>query len=79
MALNVGTGVGSSVQEVIDATERVTGREVPAGLRRPPAWRPCGLFSNNDLVRSTLGWEPAQQLDEIIATAWQWHSTHVDQ
>ena len=79
VALNVGTGVGTSVQEVIDATERVTGREVPRVYvgRRPGD--PVALFSNNDLVRSTLGWEPTQQLDEIIATAWQWHSTHVDQ
>ncbi len=43
---------------------------------RATLWR---LYSDNDLVRSTLGWEPAQQLDEIIATAWQWHSTHFEQ
>jgi UDP-glucose-4-epimerase GalE len=79
VALNVGTGVGTSVQQVIDATERVTGRDVPRVYvgRRPGD--PVALFSDNTLIKSTLGWEPVAELDEIIATAWQWHSTHLDQ
>jgi UDP-glucose 4-epimerase len=77
-ALNVGTGVGSSVQEVIDATERIIGREVPREYvgRRPGD--PVALYSDNRLVKATLGWEPTQGLDEILATAWRWHSTHAD-
>ena len=77
-ALNVGTGVGSSVQEVIDAAERITGRAVPREYvgRRPGD--PVALYSDNALVTATLGWEATQGLDEIIATAWRWHSTHAD-
>jgi UDP-glucose 4-epimerase len=29
-------------------------------------------------VRATLGWEPEQGLDEIIASAWRWHAAHAD-
>jgi UDP-glucose-4-epimerase GalE len=78
VALNVGTGVGSSVQQVIDAAERVTGREVPREYVGRRAGDPVVLYSDNQLVQGTLGWEPRQGLDEILATAWRWHSTHVD-
>ena len=79
VALNLGTGVGTSVQQVIDATERVTGREVPRIYVSRRAGDPVGLYSDNTRVKATLGWEPELQLDEIIATVWQWHSTHLEQ
>ncbi len=78
IALNVGTGVGSSVQEVIDAAERITGRAVPREYVGRRAGDPVTLYSDNELVTATLGWQASQGLDEIIATAWQWHSTHPD-
>ena len=78
VALNVGTGVGSSVQEVIDTAERITGREVPREYTARRAGDPVALYSDNALVTATLGWQARQGLDEIIATAWQWHSTHLD-
>ena len=78
VALNVGTGVGSSVQEVIDAAERITGRPVPREYTDRRPGDPVTLYSDNALVTATLGWQATQGLDEIIATAWQWHSTHAD-
>ena len=78
VALNVGTGVGSSVQEVIDAAERITGRPVPREYTGRRPGDPVALYSDNALVTATLGWQATQGLDEIIATAWQWHSTHAD-
>jgi UDP-glucose-4-epimerase GalE len=77
IALNVGTGVGSSVQEVIDATERITGRPVPREYVGRRAGDPVTLYSDNELVGRTLGWRPTNGLDEIIASAWRWHSTGV--
>jgi UDP-glucose-4-epimerase GalE len=77
LTLNLGTGVGSSVQQVIDATERITDREVPRVYVGRRAGDPVALYSDNTLVKAILGWEPMQDLDEIIATAWQWHSTQV--
>jgi UDP-glucose-4-epimerase GalE len=77
-SLNVGTGVGSSVTQVIEAAERISGRPVPRtyGERRPGD--PVCLYSDNRRVRATLGWEPEQGLDEIIASAWRWHAAHAD-
>jgi UDP-arabinose 4-epimerase len=75
IALNLGTGAGHSVREVIAAAERVTGRAVP---RRESARRegdPPALIADPGLARSLLDWRPAlSSLDDIIATAWKWHA-----
>jgi UDP-glucose-4-epimerase GalE len=74
VALNVGTGVGSSVREVVDTIARVAGRPVPhEDVGRRPG-DPVALYSDNTLVRSTLGWSPQRDLDDIVASAWRWHS-----
>jgi UDP-glucose-4-epimerase GalE len=77
-AVNLGTGVGSSVREVIDTTARVSGRDVPVEFvgRRPGD--PSAVWADNTLAAEMLGWVPQFGLEEIIASAWQWHSTHPD-
>jgi UDP-glucose-4-epimerase GalE len=78
LALNVGTGTGTSVQEVIDAAERITGHAVPREYTSRRPGDPVSLYSDNTLVTAELGWKPEQGLDEIVETAWRWHSTHAD-
>ncbi len=77
-ALNVGTGVGSSVKEVIAATERITGRTVPHSVGPRRAGDPVSTYADPALIRATLGWQAAKGLDDIIASAWAWHSSHPD-
>jgi UDP-glucose 4-epimerase len=74
IALNVGTGTGTSVRAVLEAIERVSGRAVPHDIVGRRAGDPVALYSDNSLVRTTLGWEPSRGLDEIIGSAWNWHS-----
>jgi UDP-glucose-4-epimerase GalE len=73
---NVGTERPSSVLEVIDAVERVTGRPV---LRRDAPRRPgdpAVLFAAAGRIRRELGWTPQRtDLDTIIGDAWRWHQT----
>lgn len=74
-ALNLGTGSGSSVREVIAAVERVGGRKVPHHevARRPGD--PPELVADPALARATLGWQPRHSdLDKIIATALAWET-----
>jgi UDP-glucose 4-epimerase len=76
-ALNLGTGNGTTVKEMLDAIRRVVGRgfEVKYGPRREgdsPA-----LVADNTLARRTIGWSPRHDLDSIIETAWNWHSKHL--
>ena len=76
-ALNLGTGNGTTVKEMLDAVQRVVGRsfEVKYGPRREgnsPA-----LVADNALARRTIGWTPRHDLNSIIETAWNWHSKYL--
>ena len=77
-ALNVGTGHGSSVMEVINATERLTGRSVPWQAAARRAGDPVAVYADPTRAREVLGWYPEHGLDDIVASAWQWHCTHLD-
>lgn len=75
--LNLGTGQGHSVREVIESCRRVTGRDIPTepGPRRPGD--PPELVADSSRARSVLDWEPKfVELDAIVSTAWRWHSAH---
>jgi UDP-glucose-4-epimerase GalE len=78
IALNVGTGIGSSVMQVIEATERVSGITVPTQLVGRRAGDPVSSYADPTVVRNVLGWKATRDLDQIIASAWAWHSTHPD-
>lgn len=70
---NLGIGKGQSVQQLIDAARKVTGRPIPVkmGPRRPGD--PPQLFANADKIRSEIGWTPNYtELEPIIETAWRW-------
>jgi UDP-arabinose 4-epimerase len=76
-ALNLGTGAGHSVREVVAAVERVSTREVrtrdcPRREGDPPI-----LIAAAGRAREVLGWQPqCSSLEQIVETAWRWHSRH---
>lgn len=75
--VNLGTGRGFSVKEIIDTCRDVTGHEIPAvvGERRPGD--PPELIANASLAKQLLGWEPQYpEPRAIIETAWKWHQSH---
>ncbi len=77
LKLNLGTGRGHSVREVIDACRRVTGHPIPETLgdRRPGD--PPELVADASRARELLGWQPEyNNIEEIVATAWNWHRHH---
>jgi UDP-glucose 4-epimerase len=76
-AVNLGTGRGTTVRELIEAVRQVAGEsfDVRYGPRREgdsPA-----LVADNALAARTIGWSPKHDLQSIIATAWNWHSNHL--
>jgi UDP-glucose-4-epimerase GalE len=75
-AYNLGTGKGNSVQEVIDATRRISGRDfkVEYGPRRPGD--PTAIYADCSKAERELGWKTQYGLEAILETAWRWHSTH---
>ena len=77
LCLNLGTGRGFSVREVIESCRRVSGREirVKSAPRRPGD--PPVLVAAGDRARSALDWTPRYtDLDAMVETAWRWHSSH---
>jgi UDP-glucose 4-epimerase len=77
--LNLGTGTGYSVLEVIETVRRVTGREVPHTLGPRRAGDPPRLVADAARARSVLGWEPRQAaLETIVRSAWEWIQAHPD-
>jgi UDP-glucose 4-epimerase len=77
-ALNLGTGVGSTVQEVIDTACRVSGVDIPVEYAGRRLGDPESVFGDNHKAGEVLGWRPDRNLDNIMSSAWQWHSTHPD-
>lgn len=74
VAINLGTGTGTSVQELISAVETVSGRPLPVTRAERRAGDPPLLVASNETARTILGWEPEHEIDDIIRSAWTWHS-----
>ena len=75
--VNLGTGRGYSVRQVIDVCRQVTGHPIPAviGPRRPGD--PPELVADATLAGKLLGWKPKHTtLESIVESAWRWHQSH---
>ncbi|MBR4681856.1 MAG: UDP-glucose 4-epimerase GalE [Elusimicrobiaceae bacterium] len=71
--INLGTGRGTSVKEIIRAAEEVSGKKCPVEFAEHRAGDPAILCSDNKLAKKILGWEPAYtDIKKIIQTAWNW-------
>jgi UDP-glucose 4-epimerase len=77
LKLNLGTGHGNSVREVIEACRRVTGHAIPEKIApRRPGDPPC-LVADSSLAQTTLNWKPRYtDINDLVATAWRWHQSH---
>ena len=74
---NLGNGVGYSVKEVIETARKVTGHAIPAVETERRAGDPARLVASSEKAKKFLGWKPVHDsLDEIIASAWNWHKNH---
>lgn len=72
-ALNLGTGQGHSVQEVIDAARSVTGCDIPVRDAPRRAGDPPRLVADASLAKAVLGWTPQySDLETMIQHAWAW-------
>lgn len=73
--LNLGTGVGTSVKEIISAAEKVSGKICPTKYAERRAGDPARLFADNRKATEVLGWTPQYtNIEDIIRTAWVWET-----
>ncbi|MDE0701990.1 MAG: UDP-glucose 4-epimerase GalE [Acidimicrobiaceae bacterium] len=77
-AVNVGTGSGTSVLELIEAARRATDRPIPYEIveRRPGDI--AKTWAATDLAREFLGWQAKRDIDDMMRDHWRWHSRHPD-
>ena len=77
ICLNLGTGRGTSVREIIDACREVTGHAIPEKIGQRREGDPSELVADASRAQDQLGWKP-QYVDvrSIVETAWRWHQLH---
>jgi UDP-arabinose 4-epimerase len=75
-SVNLGTGRGHSIRDVISTVEAVGGRAVPVVEGRRRSGGPPALIANPQLGQTLLGWKPLNSdLHTIVQTAWEWHQS----
>jgi UDP-glucose-4-epimerase GalE len=78
IALNLGTGNGNSVHQVVRTVEKVSGATVPVVEESRRAGDPAILVAQADKAREALDWIPRfVEIEETIQTAWEWHASRV--
>ncbi len=77
LALNLGTGQGYSVKELVELARDVTGRAIPARLGPRRAGDPAQLIADGSRAGRMLGWVPKRSdLGAILEDAWRFHRAH---
>ena len=69
---NLGTGKGSSVLEVIQSFERVSGQKLPYEIGARREGDIIAAYADTTKANTVLGWKTKRSLDEAIASAWKW-------
>lgn len=71
--INLGTGIPTSVMEIIKAAEKVSGKKCPTVMAARREGDPAKLYADNKTACEVLGWKPEYlKLEDIIRTAWNW-------
>ena len=71
--INLGTGKGNSVLEIIEKSKVITEKEIPFEIVERRAGDPAVLVADNKKAREVLDWSPKYSIEKIIETAWRWH------
>jgi UDP-glucose 4-epimerase len=74
---NLGTGTGFSNMQVVEAARKITGCPIPVDITERRPGDPDILVASGDKAKKILGWIPKKPtIEDIISSAWKWHSTH---
>lgn len=79
LKLNLGTGDGHSILEVLDCCRKITGHPIPSRIVEPRPGDPPALIADARLAQETLDWSPRYtSLETIVKSAWAWHKDHAN-
>ena len=73
LTVNLGTGAGTSVLEILSATEKVLGHTVPHEFAPRRLGDPAAVYADATLAKMALGWTAQKSLQQIIDSAYHWH------
>ncbi len=77
LQMNLGTGVGHSVLQVVEACRKVTGHPIPTVASPRREGDPACLIADSSRAQRELQWKPKYvAIEDIVATAWKWHQSH---
>ena len=76
--INLGTGIPTSVMEIIKAAEKVSGKSCPTVITDRREGDPAVLYADNKKAKEILGWNPKYlKIEDIIKTAWNWENNRL--
>ncbi|MEI8343329.1 MAG: UDP-glucose 4-epimerase GalE [Candidatus Moraniibacteriota bacterium] len=76
---NLGNGTGTSVLQVIEMSKKITGIDFKVIEEPRRDGDPANLFASSQKAKELLNWQPHfPEMEQIIETAWNWHSKHPD-
>lgn len=73
---NVGSGKGTSLGEIIDLSEKTSGKKLDLVINDTPEYEPATLIVDNSKIKNELGWTPHFDIKDIISDAWEWCKIH---
>ena len=71
-AFNVGTGIGISVLDAIKAFEKTNNLKINYSIGPKRSGDIEQIYANGNLVKTKLGWEPIESLEQAMKSAWDW-------
>ncbi len=71
--INLGTGSGNSVLEIIQKSEKITGRKINYEFADRRKGDPAVLVADNKKASNLLNWKPEYSIEDILSSAWKWH------
>ncbi len=74
--VNLGNEKGYSVKDIIEACRKITSMEIPVTYEKRRAGDPPVLIASYKKAKKLFGWSPEYGINEIISSAWEWHSKH---
>jgi UDP-glucose 4-epimerase len=78
LVVNVGTGRGTSVLDLVHCFSAACGREIPYVFAERRNGDVASCYTSPQLARRILGWQPVRTLEEICRDAWKWQSLNPD-
>ena len=72
--LNLGTGIGTSVLELINAFEKANSIKIPYKVSPRRQGDVASLVADNKLAKNKLNWLPKRDLNKMCIDSWNWHS-----